>query len=335
MSERLQNVCSWSSSRENTFFECKKKYWYTYYGAWEGWPLHYRDCRTHVDPLAEYVYRLKNMQPMAVFVGSLVHKVLENLLRSSMKSKKLPSLSYLLEEGKFLLNKGLHESKQKAYVKNPKKYVNLLEEYYGRELPPIAEVEQRVETCLFNWYHSPIVQSMFLHPHSTFGDVEQLMQFSIGPKMNCIVVFDLYLHWKKNTPEEKLIIFDWKTGSANDRINKQMFAYALAATHYIKAPLSSVILCPFYLADSPTAYKKIGVGQPIPLTEQDLEETKASIEQSLTAMLQCHSEHPLPSPEHFPYTEERKHCYQCPFQELCKKAEYQEKTKDDLTLMLR
>ena len=330
MGERLQNKCAWSSSRESTFLECKKKYWYTYYGAWEGWPIHYNDARKSVDPLASYLYRLKNMQPVPVFLGSLVHKVIENTLRTLMKSKKLPAFSLILEEGKFLLQRGLHESTQKAYLKNPKKHINLLEEYYGRKIPPIDELERKVETCLFNWYHSPIVQSMVLHPMASFGDVEQLMTFTIAPEMECIVVFDLYLHWKRGTPDEKLIIFDWKTGGENSRIQKQMLSYALAATHMLQAPLDSLILCPFYLADSPHAYKKLGVGQEHSISEEEVRETQKNICTALSSMQALHKENP--DPKLFPYTSERKSCLNCPFQELCNKIDYQECTIDELKL---
>jgi len=274
------------------------------------------------------------MQTSPVFVGSLVHKVIENLLLTFMKSKKLPSLTFLIDEGKFLLQKGLHESQQKAYIKNPKKHINLLEDYYKREKPSSEELECKIETCLCNWYHSPIVQSMILHPLASFGNVEQLMQFALEPNMDCIVVFDLYLHWKKGTPDEKLIIFDWKTGAENNRISKQMLSYALAAIHLLQAPLSSIILCPFYLAESPHSYKKMGVGQPAPFSEKEVEETKESIQKSLAAMHSMHSENPFPAPQNFPYTEEKKACFNCPFQELCKKVDYQEKTKDELSAVI-
>ena len=193
-------------------------------------------------------------------------------------------------------------------------------------------MESKIETCLFNWYHSPIVQSMLLHPSASFGDVEQLMRFSISPTMECIVVFDLSLYWKRGTSEEKLIILDWKTGAENNRIMKQMASYALAATHALHVPLSSLILCPFYMAESPHSYKKMGVGQPIPLSEKELEETKASIMNSLSSMQALHTENPLPSPDLFPYTEERKSCFNCPFQEVCRKVDYQQKTAEEIRL---
>jgi hypothetical protein len=33
----LTNDFSWSRSRDNTFQECKRRYYYHYYGSWGGW----------------------------------------------------------------------------------------------------------------------------------------------------------------------------------------------------------------------------------------------------------------------------------------------------------
>lgn len=332
MAEKLQNLCCWSSSRESTFFECKKKYWYTYYGAWEGWPLFSHDPRASVDPLALYLYRLKNMQTIPIFLGSLIHKVIEKNIRTIMRSKKLPLLDHVMDEAKQLLKQGLDDSQKKAYVKNPKQHVNLLEDYYERSKPSQDTLETKLFTCLSNWHASPIIQSTLLHPSTSLGGLEELMKFSIRPSMECIVVFDLSLYWKRNTSEEKLLIFDWKTGSESDRISKQMLAYALAATRLLQKKLSSITVCPFYLAKSPSAYEKIHLDQPT--SEKEIQETENDIIHSLVAMKALHSEPILPDPKNFPYREDTKSCLYCPYQEMCKKAEYQDKTKEELHAMV-
>lgn len=334
MAERLKNTCSWSSSRESTFFECKKKYWYTYYGAWEGWPLFYKDARAHVDPLAHYLYRLKNMQPLVMFTGSIVHKAIETCLKTFSQSGHLPPAQWLIKEGLSLLHKGLDDSKNKAWMISPKKHANLLEDYYSKEKPPLEALEQKVTCCLTNW-HSSSIASMITQPAASFGDVEKLMQFPIEKDYDCIVVFDFFMHWNKGKPGEKLIIFDWKTGTENSRIAKQMAAYALAATHVLKTPFESIILCPFYLSEGPCSYKKMGHGQKEPLGEHELEETKQAILSTLTQMKKLHSEPLLPDPLHFAYTSERRTCSMCPFQELCHKAQYQEKNRQELLELTR
>lgn len=331
MSERLRNNCCWSSSREVTFNECKKKYWYSYYGAWEGWPLNYRDARTEVNPLSAYLYRLKNMQPLVFFIGSSVHKTIEECIKEIMRTKALPPLNSLLEKGQSLVIKGLEDSRTQAWKKHPKKHVNLLEDYYNKDKVSTDDSTKKVSVCLTNWYNSQIVQSMLLHPHTTMGDVEKPMQFFLSKEMECIVVYDLYLHWKKGTKDEKLFIFDWKTGAENARIGKQLSAYALAAMTLLKAPFESIVLCPFYVSDSPSSYKKIGSNLPNALTEADIETTKQDIQKALTLMKELHSEPIFPEPTLFSYTEERRMCASCPFQEVCQKAEYQDKSRQELS----
>lgn len=330
MAERLQNHCCWSSSREATFNECKKKYWYSYYGAWEGWPLNFKDARSEVDPLAAYLYRLKNIQPLVFFIGSTVHKCIEQTIKDFMVTKALPPLEQLLDEGRSLIKKGMDESKKQAWKKHPKRHVNLLEDYYKKPALSNEEILEKVVLCLSNWYHSSIVQSILPHKNTTFGDVEKPMQFSLAPNLDCLVVYDLYLFWKKGTDEEKLLIFDWKTGSEHGRIMKQLSAYALAAQALLNTPIDSIILSPFYLSQGPSAYKKIGNGYEERLTASDIEQTKKEISASLMAMKELHTAPKLPDPMQFAYTEERRQCAFCPFKELCEKAQYEEKSRSEL-----
>lgn len=324
MSERLKNNCCWSSSREQTFNECRKKCWYTYYGAWEGWPLNYRDARTEVDPLASYLYRLKNMQPLIFFIGSAVHKIIEETIKDIQATHHLPSLDSCLKKGESLIKKGLLESKEGAWKKHPKKYVNLLEDYYQKEKMTEDSIREKVLLCIRNWYNSDIAQQLLLHPKTTIGDVEKPMPFIVDQLLEGIVVYDLYLYWKKGTSDEKLIIFDWKTGSEHNRIGKQLFAYALAAMTLLDAKPESIILSPFYVAEGPTSYKKISTSL------DEIEQTKKEIILALQEMKKLHSEPHFPDPILFPYAKERKNCDTCPFQEVCHRANYQEKSRPEL-----
>jgi len=35
----LVNEFSWSRTRDNVFQECRRRYYYQYYGAWGGWDV--------------------------------------------------------------------------------------------------------------------------------------------------------------------------------------------------------------------------------------------------------------------------------------------------------
>lgn len=335
-STRLQNSYQWSSSRESTFQECQKKYWYTYYGAWDGWPIYYNDPRgKSVDPLSAHLYMLKNMQPMAVFIGSTVHKIIESVLKPliTLSTKKLPAIDALLSEGKNLFLKGLSESKAGLWKKHPKKHTHLLEDYYNLPLEKetIDASTEKVLSCLKNWYESPCIQNIALDPRAAWQDIEQAMTFEVVPGINAIVVFDFSLKWQKNpnSIDPITMIFDWKTGQDNQKIEEQLYAYALAANRLQKTPIDSILLVPFFLNEGPNGYRKIGAGQIEAIQPEKLTRIEKKIVTSSEEMLKFHTvsidangASTKPNPENFQYTADRGKCRRCPFLEVCDKAQF-------------
>ena len=180
-SQRLQNVCRWSSSREATFNECRKKYWYTYYGSWEGWPKTPFDTRSSIDPLAAYLYMLKNMQPACMFLGSLVHKIIEETLKSSTQTRKSPSAQELTTKASAYLDKALAESQSQQWKSRPKHHCNLFEHYYGL---PVGEDEvnamrTKIHTCLMNWVSSPCTKNIAMDQRSEWLGIESTQTFAL------------------------------------------------------------------------------------------------------------------------------------------------------------
>ncbi len=341
---RLLNNFSWSSSREGTFNECKKKYWYTYYGSWDGWPLYYNDPRgNQIDPLSEYIYMLKNMQPIVVYVGSVVHKTIEKVL-GTMKTKamkELPPLDAIIKEGEKLFLKGVDESLKSAWKKHPKKHTNLLEHFYNTQISPtyIEESVAKVKTCLESWYTSPCVTNIILNPRAEWGEIERAMHFSVEDGVDAIVVFDFYLSWKrtKENSDSILMIFDWKTGQENQKIEDQLYAYALSAKKLLNASYSSMILVPFYLLEGPHGYRKVGTGQLDTIDEEKIVTIEKRIISSSREMLKLHETRLddkgaslKPNPKYFPYTEQKGKCKRCPFLAMCEKANYEELSESEL-----
>ena len=52
----FKNEFSWSYSRDNLFQECKREYYYNYYGSWGGWE------KNKADEITRTLYVLKNLQ---------------------------------------------------------------------------------------------------------------------------------------------------------------------------------------------------------------------------------------------------------------------------------
>lgn len=339
-SKSLLNECRWSSSRESTFNECRKKYWYTYYGAWEGWPKNSYDTRVAVDPLSSYLYMLKNMQPACMFMGSTVHKTIEWCLKTYQGTKRLPSLDEALAHVQNNFNKGLSDSLHKLWKNHPKYHSNLLEHYYNLPLDPFS-LEEKAKICIANWYSSPCLQNIALNKKATWEGIEAMQTFSLEFGVEAIVVYDFYLTWKASPDSAYTIIFDWKTGQENAKIETQLLAYAIAAQICFSTPLDKIILSPFYLAQGPNGYKKYGANQEIPLDTLKVEETKQNIIASAKAMLKLHPPkneagiYPLPPASLFGYAEDRRLCKRCSFQEICQAANYQEKEREQLTVLVQ
>ena len=69
----LQNEFSWSKSRHEKFSECRRAYFYTYYGSWGGWDA------PAGSPVRE-LYVLKKLSSRWQWAGSVVHDALKQLL---------------------------------------------------------------------------------------------------------------------------------------------------------------------------------------------------------------------------------------------------------------
>jgi hypothetical protein len=318
---RLTNDFSWSFSRANTFSECQKRYWYTYYGSWEGWPKTPYDKRPSIDPLAAYLYALKQMQSIWAFVGSAVHNTIEHFL----KLKKPIELSELIEHADKAFLKGIDEAKNETWRISPKKHTSLFEYYY--KVPPteaeLAEAKAKIHTSLVNWHSSNIVQELLFHKQAYQVSVEELASFQLQERFKIIVVMDLALSWKKSDGSHTYILFDWKTGEESEKTEKQLYCYALFANRVWNVPLDHIILVPFYLFKN--SYQKIQNLDPVKLQEAENE-----IEASCTTLLPLHQK----EVEHFAYTEDRTKCRRCPFKELCTKAEYKNITREELATLI-
>ena len=336
--QRLINSCRWSSSRESTFHECQKKYWYSYYGSWDGWPKTPFDTRDRIDPLASYLYMLKNMQPACMFMGSLVHKVIEECLKKFQQTRNISSLDDLLAQASARFDGCMKESKERQWKNHPKHYSNILEHFYGLSFAEGEEsvLKEKALTCIRNWYSSPCIQNIAIHPKSEWMGIESTQTFSLEEGIEAIVVYDFFLRWPKNDGSKIMIIFDWKTGQESKKIEDQLFAYALAAATLFSVPPENLIVSPFYLIAGPSGYKKYGAGQESSFDEQHLHATRQRIVESTKQMLALHPPKneqgliPAPDPTLFSYPDDRRGCRRCPFQQLCQASDFQQKSIEEL-----
>ncbi len=71
----LVNEFSWSRSRDSTFKDCRRRYYFQYYGSWGGW-------EATADPETREIYILKQLKSRQMWAGEVVHSCIERSLEN-------------------------------------------------------------------------------------------------------------------------------------------------------------------------------------------------------------------------------------------------------------
>ena len=79
----ISNELTWSASRASMFQSCPRKYYYNYYGSWGGWDK-------KADEKTKLLYILKNVKPMILWAGSIVHDTIKDSLLAFMATGRKP-----------------------------------------------------------------------------------------------------------------------------------------------------------------------------------------------------------------------------------------------------
>ncbi len=213
----IKNEFSWSQSRSKLFDDCKRKYFYQYYGSWGGWSFT-SDRRTRE------IYIQKNLQTLPMFIGDSVHKVIEEYLNEVRKGRDMP-LTSLIRQFRGFMDHGLQESKEGKNKLNPKKYRGLLEHQYG-EISSSAWNAAILsgEQSLKNFYESQVLKDLKASDKNSWLPIEQFQDFSLD---GTTVFVKIDFAMKEG---DKVIIYDWKTGKTESDDNTQLACYALYAS---------------------------------------------------------------------------------------------------------
>jgi len=168
---KLVNELSWSASRGKSFRECARSYWFHYYGSWPGW-------ETFAPERTRLLYLLKQMTNLDIFVGNVVHRVIEEACQMA-KSGKPPTLEVTRERGTHLLREGWKESKDGTWKEKPKGTVNLFEHYYDTFVPPTKTdaVKKKAMDCLAGFFSSKEWQVIRALPADAWLAMEELDSF--------------------------------------------------------------------------------------------------------------------------------------------------------------
>jgi hypothetical protein len=296
----LRNEFSWSFTRHKTWVECRRQYYWNYYGYWNGWSDNAPDE-------ARLAYRLKKMQSLPMWLGDLVHRMIERIL-GDLRNRELNRIDRYQEQARDIMNRQWLQSVERKWMWKPKYNLNLFEHYYGLEVTKEDRLAARdkVFACLAHFFDSPIFEALSALPPGGWKSLEVLEKFPVGDlpvfvKIDCATQDDSLLR-----------IYDWKTGKATEDTQTQLACYALFARQVWNIPLERQRLVSFYL--EPSEIRELAP------TVESLIETKDFILRSMEEMTGTLDgpigENRL-SIDACPMTDRKFRCRRCFFREIC------------------
>jgi len=197
---------SWSVSRHDTFSNCRRKYFYSYYLA----------------PDDPEIHRLKKLSALPLWAGSVVHEIIENFLKTH---DTMPSP----EEQQAIVHAAVHERLLGDWRQSEANSLTfrLFEHEYST---PIEAEDKKIVVgivmrSLRNFFKSPVLQEALAVGRSQWLTIEDLVSFEVGGT-NVFLRMDLAFR----DAQGRVVIVDWKTGRGEGRFNEiQLAGYALYA----------------------------------------------------------------------------------------------------------
>jgi len=301
---RLENEFTWSVSRDQSFRECQRAYYYHYYGSWGGWE---DDAPEDVRKL----YVLKNVKTMPMWAGSVVHETIAEALNRYARKQTPIRTGELQAAARQKLRNGWLEAVNREWLRSPKK-TNLHELYYGDGKTAPREqterIKERVYDCLAAFAESSLLSEILAVPYVDWKPVDQLDSFSLhGLKVWCAIDF-AYVD-----PAGHLRILDWKTGAEREAALKtQLACYALYAAQEWYTPLDKIRLYGCFLREKARLSEYEAAPELLVDAQDRIVTSAAEMREKLVDV-----EANAAREDDFPYCEDERACVRCNFKEVC------------------
>jgi hypothetical protein len=301
----ITNDFSWSASRDALFEECKRKYYYNYYGSWGGWE------KDRADHVTRTLYVLKNLQNIPMWKGKSVHAEIARVLKELVGTNALINLEYSLTRITNLMRHDYKFSRDGLYwnaVDSLGKVNYLFEHEYGLEIldDRWKKNHQEVIECIRNFYKSDVLEKVKNLQHDDILSIDRItpIPFSFNEE-KIYVNLDLAYRW-----DGEIEIVDWKTGSGEP--NKLPFIiYTIYATEILGATPDKISLIEYnLLGNAKTTHR---------FSDEELSEAKNYINNSINSMKSYLSD-PINNEAiitDFPRTDDQWKCNSCNFKKIC------------------
>jgi CRISPR/Cas system-associated exonuclease Cas4 (RecB family) len=303
----LQNEFTWSKSRHEKFSDCRRAYFFTYYGSWGGWEA------PAGSPVRE-LYVLKKLSSRWQWAGSIVHAALKQLLSRAKVTGDVLPVEKVLERTRARARAEWSGSREKSYWREASRIVGLVEHEYAE---PVADAEwkrlyeQVIEGSLRAFYGSAVLEEIRRTPRQDWLTVDELDSWDFeGTKIWAAIDFAY------RDREGRIHVLDWKTGKERGVDHVQVGTYALYAQQKWGVPVDGVVGGLVYLVgENGSAGERVSVAADPATLERCRGEMRASISEMKAAL--ADPARNVAREEAFPRLDDRGACRRCPFRRPC------------------
>jgi CRISPR/Cas system-associated exonuclease Cas4 (RecB family) len=300
----LVNSFSWSKSRHEKFAECRRLYYFTYYGAWGGW-------KGDAPPLARELYLLKKLSNRFQWAGNVVHDTIRDALTQA-RGGVTPSHERMAQQMLLRMRTDFRGSREKRYRSTEpytKKALGLLEHEYEENVVD-TEWKRNADNALAslkNFFEGPyLARARTLRPEQWLA-IDELDAFELqGVKVFAAPDFAY------REDDGSAVVVDWKTGRPREGESEQVQGYVLFAKHKWGVEPDRTQAKLVYLGS--------GEERVVQVDEAALQRFVDHFQQSVTGMHALLTEPVKNQPREidlFPLTDERARCGTCAFRRVC------------------
>jgi len=297
----LVNEFSWSRSRNATFEDCRRKYFYHYYGAWGGW-----EHAAAAD--VRRLYILKQLASRQMWAGRVVHDAIEMALHVYREGRDVPVEPFIADVVERM--RGEWRSSRAGRYRESPETLALFEHEYALDLKPEVwqALSRNVITCLRNFFRLPLLEAVrkTAPEHWSIEHWSKVFDFEGTP----VWIAPDFGYWNA---DGLLTLVDWKTGASDtDATAFQLGCYALYAREVLGVEPSQVDLLEANLRE-PTV-------TPLLWDDARLEAIREQLRLSIRSM-RAYLVDPGANAariEDFERTEELRICRWCNFRAVCR-----------------
>jgi hypothetical protein len=297
----LANDFSWSRSRDAAFHECRRKYFYQYYGSWGGW-------EATAPEETRRLYVLKQLASRQMWAGRTVHEAIEMALLAFRDGRDIPVEPFIADVIERM--RGEWRQSRAGHYRTAPKTTALFEHEYRVELKPEVwqALSRGVATCLRNFFRLPLLATIrrTAAEHWSIEHWSKTFEFEGTP----IWMAPDFGFW---TGEGRLALVDWKTGGSDpDATAFQLGCYALYAREVLGVPPTQVDLYEANLREP--------LVTPLAWNESRLEAVKERLRLSVRAMKAylADADANVAAIADFERTEDLRICKGCNFRAVCR-----------------